>query len=255
MHAICFTHRGKKRTTNQDALLAGGRVAAGESMEACGRASLDAERSLFVVVDGMGGYEGGEVAAKIVVETLLDSLPPSLPSSKEDAEGEVRRALDDAARRMEAATREDMRLASMGTTLAGLWADDARAFVFNCGDCRVYRYRGRFLEKLSHDHSEVQELVDTGMIDEEEMRRHPRKNVVTSAVQAGGFPALFFREYRRVAGDAFLLCSDGVWEALSVDEMEECLGAPDTMAACEELRRRLLATDCGDNVSFVFATL
>ena len=97
--------------------------------------------------------------------------------------------------------------------------------------------------------------ANAGVIDEEEMRRHPRKSIVTSAVQAGGIHVvLFIREYRRAAGDAFLLCCDGVWEAVSVDETEEYLTAPDAMEASEELCRKLLATECRNNVSFVFAT-
>jgi len=87
------------------------------------------------------------------------------------------------------------------------------------------------------------------------MRTHPRKNVVTAAVQVNaeeGGINVFFRECSCLEGDAFFLCSDGVWVALPVEELEECLRTEDMTDGCDELPGRLLETDCKENMTFVF---
>lgn len=265
MRIFFYTHKGNVRAANQDALLAGERLAAYEPgrpphcMERVEEVRADGKRTLLAVIDGMGGYRGGEFASRVVAECLLDRLPEMLSSSStEEAKMRAARALGTAAELMSELAAEDSSLDSMGATLAGLLLLGERALLFNCGDCRVYRLRGGRLERASRDHSEVQELVDAGIIEEEEMRFHPRKNVVTSAIQAGvgpGAAPLFFKEFAPLEGDAFFLCSDGVWEALSREEIEECLLDPDETKGCGELRERLLATECRDNVTFVFARM
>ena len=157
---------------------------------------------------------------------------------------------------MREASRRSAELASMGATIAGAAIDRGKktVFAFNLGDCRVYRFRGGFLDKLTHDHSRVQELFDRGEISEEEMRTHPHKNVVTAGVTADdpSASALFCREFPLQEGDKFFACSDGVWEALPIDEIERSLSGDDPLSACAALQAKLFAAACGDNVSFVF---
>jgi serine/threonine protein phosphatase PrpC len=250
------THRGNRRSANQDVLLAGSRLAAETNMDGVEALSLDEPRILCAVIDGMGGYAGGEMAARIVGECLLEERQAMLDAPPADMEEIILRALGAAAQRMDDLAWEDRSLGSMGATLAGMVLDGERALVFNSGDCRVYRLRNGVPEQLSRDHSEVQDLVDAGLLQREEMRFHPRKNIVTSAVQAGIGPDVapfFFNVFPVAEEDVFFLCSDGVWEALSEKEIGECLAGTDGSSACEELRRRLLATECRDNVSFILA--
>jgi len=118
----------------------------------------------------------------------------------------------------------------------------------------VYRLQGGAIEKLTHDHSYVQELFDNGEISEDKMRTHPRKNIVTSGVIANGpsKPEFFCGEYSFKDGDKFFACSDGVWEALPIDEIQKTLSNGDVFAACSELQKRLISAEYRDNVSFVF---
>lgn len=250
------THRGNRRSANQDVLLAGSRLAAETNMDAVEALSSDEPRILCAVIDGMGGHTGGEMAARIVGECLLEERQALVDAPPEGAEEIILRALGTAARRMDDLAWEDRSLGSMGATIAGMVLDGERALVFNCGDCRVYRLCSGVPEQLSRDHSEVQELVDAGLLQREEMRFHPRKNIVTSAVQAGIGPDVapfFCRAFPAGEDDVFFLCSDGVWEALSEEEIGECLAGTDKQAACGELRRRLLATECRDNITFILA--
>ena len=265
MQLFFFTNKGNVRDANQDALLAGERLVAYEPgkpshcMERVEAVRSTGNRVLLAVIDGMGGYAGGELASRIVAESLLDRLPEVISAASAEAAKEyVVRALGTAAELMNELSAEYESLESMGATLAGLVLGKERALLFNVGDCRVYRLRGGVLERVSRDHSEVQRLVDAGVIKEEEMRFHPRKSIVTSAIQAGvglASTPLFFKEFVPREGDAFFLCSDGVWEALSREEIEKCLLMPDEKAGCEELRERLLDTECRDNVSFVFTRM
>ncbi len=249
MKAVFYTNRGRMREANEDALFAGGCAVCGADMTAPSHIEIEAEREIFCVVDGMGGYRGGAAAARIVAQAFAGAA---------GTEGEAWLAsiLGRASEEMREAARRSPELAGMGATLAGALIDRGKktVFAFNLGDCRAYRFRGGFLDKLTHDHSRVQELFDRGEISEEEMRTHPHKNVVTAGIMANdpSAPACFCRDFPLQEGDQFFACSDGVWEALPIDEIEESLSCKDALAACEDLRRKLFAAKCGDNVSFLF---
>lgn len=254
MKAVFYSHRGTLRQKNEDAILAAGCIVSEAQMEVPAIVLSDCNNSLFVVADGMGGYEGGALAARMLLLSLLDRL------GGDDAvdEGLLRNIFREVTEQMRKTAETNMSLGGMGTTIAGLAVREGEANIFNCGDCRVYRFRGGYLDKLSHDHSVVQRLVDSGEISEDEMRKHPRKNMVTSAVKADSGingVSVFFRKYATVTGEKFFLCSDGVWETLALEELEECLRDEDMVKGCDSLRRRLLDSDCQDNIAFVFAEI
>jgi serine/threonine protein phosphatase PrpC len=145
-------------------------------------------------------------------------------------------------------------LSRMGATLAGLVVRERGATAFNCGDSRVYRISRGALERLTRDHSVVQALFESGRIDEDGMRNHPRKNIVTSAVSAGQPvpPELYARGVSRVPQDSYFLCTDGVWEALPAERLSAILSGPFPDAA-QDLLEALLEAECRDNVSFILA--
>ena len=163
--------------------------------------------------------------------------------------------LIDAAKRISDAAVKNPELSSMGAVLAGVVFCLDAALVFNCGDCRVYRHNGKCLEKLSHDHSIVQMLCDQGEIDEDSMRTYPQKNIVTSCVSADlANSSLYLYQVPLLQeGQKFFMCSDGVWEALSDQEIEECLSVESTYEAACTLSKKLLELGdrCHDNISFV----
>ena len=254
MKSLFYTNKGGVRKANEDALFVGGCAVCGADMTAPSHIEIDGGREIFCVIDGMGGYLGGAEAARITAQAFQAGRQPDADES--DNEIWLEQVLRKASEEMREIARCSPELANMGATLAGALIDRSKKsiFAFNLGDCRVYRFHGGFLDKLTHDHSHVQELFDSGEISEEEMRIHPRKNIVTASIGAAVFyePEFFCREFPLKTGDKFFACSDGVWEALSIEEIEKALSGDDAFAACSELQRKLLSSDCRDNVSFVF---
>jgi protein phosphatase len=212
---------------------------------------------LMAVIDGMGGYGGGEIASRVLAETLARAASQNLFDSSCDPNYDanvLENLLIEASGLMTDASKSDPSISQMGATVAGILVRERYALAFNCGDCRTYRISCGVLERLTHDHSLVRTLFENGAIDEDGMRKHPNKNVVTSAVAANAKkpPELYTRAVSRVEGDAYFICSDGVWEALGVPELESCLNGnfPDSAA---RLFDSLISVNCRDNVSFIWA--
>jgi protein phosphatase len=148
---------------------------------------------------------------------------------------------------------ENPDLRTMAATLAGLWIAGDEAAAFNCGDSRAYQIRGGYLSKLTHDHSRVQQLHDQGLISEDEMRVSREKNIVTAALQESGSPVeIHCSDVLKMEGEKrFFICCDGVWEALPLEQIENCLDADSLDKAAEKLFAALIETECRDNVSFI----
>lgn len=239
MKAWFYTNMGPSRLENQDGVYLAGKSFT--DMDEPAMLSFAGESGLFAVVDGMGGMGGGGAARDVVLREL-----PGLrsPERLEEELAAISRAI-----RQESGRQPEF--AHMGATIAGLWLKGGAAWAFNCGDCRVYQARSGYLQKLTHDHSFVQELVDSGSLEEWEMRFHPRKNIVTSALDVDDLdPAVYEREIRVQPGAVFLICSDGLWEALSTEEMEACLAASIETAA-ERLVAGAKQAKAKDNFSFI----
>lgn len=239
MIAYFYTNKGPDRTENQDGLYINGCIFRDMLEPEC--QEINNPRGLFVVVDGMGGMGGGEIARNIVLENLPNLTTPL----------NLTRDMSGITSTLRHKAKGHAELAHMGATIAGIWIAEDKATVFNCGDCRVYRIRSGYLQKLTHDHSVVQELVDQGELAEEEMRFHPRKNIVTAALDVEDLnPEIFERTLRLQPGSAFLICSDGLWEALSQEEMESLLTL-DPRGAAAGLASKAMEAPTSDNLSFI----
>ena len=229
--AGALTDTGRSRAVNQDSLLV-------------------VDGRLYAVADGMGGHRGGEVASALALESLAGTLAE--PST---------RALVASVTTANAAvytrSAQDPELRGMGTTLIALAlivGDDGqeRLAMANVGDSRAYRYRGGALEQITEDHSLVESLVRQGRITAEEAANHPQRNIITRALGVDPQVEVDSWELPAVAGDRFLLCSDGLFNEVEPDVIAAILGRiddPDTAAA--ELVR--LANEGGgrDNITCV----
>ncbi|MDR2456806.1 MAG: serine/threonine-protein phosphatase [Deltaproteobacteria bacterium] len=244
MLAAYFCHEGPVRAQNQDAVLVGGAVLL--RTETPEYAELG-RCGVLAVADGVGGYKGGEIASSIVLE-CLSQLPSEGPVPSQET---VRSRLRLASEMMRASARGSAELASMSSTLAGVIVGEREMAVFNCGDCRVYRLSRPYLSKLTHDHSVVQALFDSGVIGEEEMRFHPRRHVIMSGVGLDdGQTELFFKTFPKGSPLSLFLCSDGVWEAMPLESLEEILSRP-ALEAAALLAEVLFKMQAQDNVSFI----
>jgi protein phosphatase len=223
------THRGVRRTLNEDRYLATSPV--------------------FLVADGMGGHDAGEVASATAVDAL-----ESLRGMAAVRRGDVAQVLAAAHERVRAIATQPGRGA--GTTVSGVVLtehDGAPVWlVVNLGDSRTYLMsRGR-LEQVSVDHSEVQEMVDAGMITRSEATTHPRRHVVTRALGSADAPRpdLWYVPVER--RDRVLVCSDGLTSELT-DERVACVlrETPDPQDAADRLVSEALAAGGRDNITVV----
>ncbi|MEO5811247.1 MAG: protein phosphatase 2C domain-containing protein [Rhodanobacter sp.] len=220
------THVGLRRTRNEDTYYA------------------DATSGLFLVADGMGGHQHGEVAAALVRDAMVDLVV---------MQGyDLVHAVQTAAARLLACARHATDVLPMGTTIAALRVAADTYEVAWVGDSRVYLWQ-QTLRQISHDHSLVQELVDAGKLNPAPAAPQLQRNVLTQAlgVTASDQLRIGMARGRLVAGMSFLLCSDGLTERVSDVSIAQIVGRND-LAPQECVDQLLLsALDCGgdDNVT------
>ena len=252
MKFVIYTNKGFVRQHNEDAIFAAGSIVSGCNMSLPVILDNENQYNCFVVIDGMGGYKGGEKAARIIASSFMENFE-SLDLSMSESKNKISAILMSSVNNINKIAAEKPEFSSMGAALAGIALCSDGIIIFNCGDCRVYRQQGQHLEKLSHDHSIVQELYDIGYISEESMRTHPRKNTITAFISANPSDLnIFFREFPLLQNNKFLICSDGVWEALSIEKIEECLSI-NSLDTANKLVKKLseLQNKCRDNISFI----
>jgi serine/threonine protein phosphatase PrpC len=183
------------------------------------------DMSCFIVADGAGGHHGGEIASRVVVDALLAKF------GAESAFGTraLRCYVEHAAGQLALAREGKPELADMSTTVAALLVDqvNARAVWAHLGDTRIYLFRDARLHAVTRDHSLTQQLIDAGYAKADQLRVHPQRNILFAAVGTEGENAASATELPvdLVDGDAFLLCTDGLWEWVDEDRMEQTLAA------------------------------
>jgi PPM family protein phosphatase len=225
------TDTGKVRPNNEDALLVG----EGE------------DETLFVVADGIGGFEAGEVASSIAVD-VLKNLQPDEP---------YKAAIEEANRRIVAAGRGDEKLSGMGTTIVAVRFGGTQrepvAEVAHVGDSRAYLMRGGELNPITEDHSLVAELVRSGDLTRDQAAEHPQKNLITRALGADEEVDVDTAILPIEAGDRLLLCSDGLSDMVSEGEISELLADPpdDPERVARGLLSAALEAGGNDNITIV----
>ena len=179
-----LTDVGRVRTANEDSMLA------------------DEQRSLFVVADGMGGHNAGEVASATALEVLV---------SRVDGGTSLAEATSEANTTILAKASGDANLAGMGTTLTAVTISDGRTAVFaHVGDSRAYLVRGGDLTQITEDHSVVEELVRDGRLSPEDAETHPHRSILTRALGVEEHVEVDAYEVDLLPGDRLMLCSDGL---------------------------------------------
>jgi protein phosphatase len=205
------------------------------------------EIGLWAVADGMGGYGGGDVASHAVVEALRALAPTASAALLLDAfEQKVFRVNSDL-RALALAGEVEI----VGTTLVALLVHSEHFACVWCGDSRAYLRRDGVLSQISRDHSEVQELIDRGLLDEEKAKTWPRRNVVTRALGAADSPELDLVDGRIYSGDRFLLCSDGLTTHVARDEIAATLSVANAQSAVDRLLGLTLERGASDNTSII----
>jgi len=226
-----LTDVGRQRSSNEDSFLESAPV--------------------FAVADGMGGARAGEVASRIAVETLADG-----DAGDGEAEAQLAETAQAANRRIYELAQKDDSRAGMGTTFTAVLVDGGDVVTGHVGDSRLYRLRDEALERLTRDHSLVEELVRRGELDPKDAESHPQRSIITRAL--GPEPEVEVETFTCPgrAGDVYLVCSDGLTSMISEERLRDLLRADGSL---DEAAQRLVeaANEAGgkDNITVVLFRL
>ena len=225
------TDTGRQRRANEDSLLA--------------------RAPLFVVADGMGGAQAGEVASRLAVESFQPGVQDA--SQPELALAELARSANT---RIHELSHSNAEQAGMGTTLTAVYVGEREVAIAHVGDSRVYCFRDGELERLTDDHSLVDELIRQGRLTPEEAVEHPQRSVITRALGPEGMVEVDTRSIRARAGDVYLLCSDGLTTMVGEDQIADLLRAnPRLRDAGEALIAAANQAGGRDNITVVLIRL
>jgi len=223
-----------------------------------GWSSLGPRSDLFVVADGMGGHDGGEVASRLAVETITH-VARARASSVADRLSDIELMLDEA---FQAANNTikgeaERRGNDMGTTLVAMLLHGGRqAFIANVGDSRAYLFRDGVLHQITVDHSFVQKMVERGRITQDEARNHPQSNILLRTVGTERDVEIDLFRVELEPGDRVLLCSDGLWGEVEDADIASILGNyADPRAAARELVRASHQGGGKDNCTLVLVVV
>lgn len=232
--AAARSDRGRTHSTNEDASL------------------VDLERRLFAVADGVGGQPAGDVAATVAIERLPALIDRAIEWANSDTDTAIGRAVVDLSDVVQAEAEAVPGLEGMATTIVMALIDGDIAHLAHVGDSRAYLARYGRLYRLTDDHSLAAELVQSGVITAEEASSHPFGHSITQAI---GLPSALRPSVHQVelmAGDRLLLCSDGLTDMLTEDEIAAILTAgADPDSTCDGLVHAANAAGGKDNITAV----
>ena len=203
-------------------------------------------KGVWAVADGMGGHDAGDVASQMVVKSLGSVDTHARPAGMLD---DVEDRLLDINARLYEMGHSNGEKRTIGTTVVSMLAFSGFGLLVWAGDSRAYRLRGGALAQMTRDHSEVEELIEQGVILREDAETHPLANVITRAVGGAQDLSIDVEVVELRDGDRFLLCSDGLYKDLNNDDITTCLGEESCHDACRALIKTVLDREAADNVT------
>lgn len=205
---------------------------------------------VYVVTDGMGGHNAGEIASKMAAEGIIDFIVSNHPNHKKEDILEM--AIKSVNNQIYNYASSDEKLSGMGTTVAAIYKVDKDIFVGNVGDSACFGIKGKTLFKITKDHSLVQELVDYGTISEKEALSHPKKNIITRAVGTNKDVVVDIFKVNNNEYEMFLLCSDGLTNEISKEEIGNIIYNSESIdMACESLVKLAKVNGGRDNITIL----
>ncbi|HZU60411.1 MAG TPA: Stp1/IreP family PP2C-type Ser/Thr phosphatase, partial [Solirubrobacteraceae bacterium] len=231
VETVCRSDTGRQRRENED--------------------SAFAAAPLFVVADGMGGAQAGEVASRLAIETFQRGL-----AADGSPEQRLAERVRDANRRIYEKSRTESGREGMGTTLTAAYVDDGQLAIAHVGDSRAYLFRDGELTRLTQDHSLVDELLRQGKLTEEEAAEHPQRSIITRALGPEADVDVDTFTYAVQAGDLLLLCSDGLTSMISEEAVAGVLASAGSLSeAAKALIEQANQAGGRDNITVVLFRL
>ena len=223
MKTFSESRAGKNRSVSQDSLL-------------CEEWAVGELSNLFIVADGMGGYNEGDCASRFCVDNVKDYI---LKNNGGSIISTIRSAITAANEGIREKTKANEELKGCGTTIVLATIKDDILYIANVGDSRLYVIQNGALSQITEDHSVVEEMIKSGLIKKEEARFNPHKNKVTRALGVEPDIEVDFFEVKLTKGDRIFLCSDGVSNMMDERTLEEIAGADKELS---EICKKLIET-------------
>lgn len=186
--------------------------------------SSENDLQIYILADGMGGYNGGEIASKLAVQTVRDYIENNfdkIEHTKEEILNMIKKSMENANSVVYEESKKDDNLQGMGTTLDVCFIYNNKIYIGHVGDSRVYLIRKEIARKITKDHSYVQQLVEDKKITREEAEHHPKKNMLLKALGCTSYVEPDIRARNIEKDDIFLMCSDGLTNMVEESKMYE----------------------------------
>jgi serine/threonine protein phosphatase PrpC len=223
------SHTGNKRKNNQDAYY------------------THDKNGLWVIADGMGGYEAGEITSQTITQSLANLAQTGQANTDILT---VTSILEDVNEQLVAQNTANNRI--VGSTVAAAFMEQDTCTCLWAGDSRIYLFRDSNLVQLSLDHSYVEELIQNGEIDRADADKHSKSNVITRAIGVAESLTFDYKEIELLPGDRLLLCSDGLYGEISPSEIATILEFnPEPKKAVTQLLDLTLSREAKDNVNII----
>lgn len=213
--------------------------------------SLD-DIQLYILADGMGGYNGGEIASQLAVQSAKNYIENNFKQIEKDKDSIIQllgSSMEYANMVVFEKAKQDLELQGMGTTLEICLIYNNKVYIGHIGDSRIYRIRKQFIRKITQDHSYVQKLVKEGTITKEQATHHPQKNMLMKALGCNAFvePDVMVKGFLK--DDILIMCSDGLTNLVDQETLYEMASKKDLEQATKDLVQ--LANDRGgyDNIT------
>ncbi len=238
MKIVAKTDKGMVRETNQDAYAVG---------------ELPGGVAWAVVCDGMGGAAGGNIASALAVKVISEKINNSYNAQMKDMsiKNMLHSALVAANLEVFDMSLERPELRGMGTTVVCAIVKEGQAYIMHAGDSRAYIVSENGLKQITMDHSMVQDLVNKGKITEEEAAVHPNKNIITRALGVEKTIEIDFRQVDLDKGNTLIICTDGLSNYVSSQEICEEIKDSKYYAFADRLVKKANANGGGDNITVV----
>jgi len=239
IEAASLTDVGLQRTNNEDSYL---------YWEPDSESDFQRKGRLAVVADGMGGYEGGQEASHLAVETVRDLYDRNFNGDPRET---LVTALRNAHVAIQAYAMEHPEFHGMGTTCTALAIVDHRLYFAHVGDSRLYLIRGGAISRLTRDHSYVGRLVESGIVRSEDAESHPQRHILTAALGSGleVTPHVPESPIPLLEGDLLLLCSDGLWSLVNDHDLAMVAQTNPPAEACRKLVQMAIERGGPDNIT------
>ncbi len=237
----CLTDVGRQRTNNEDSYL---------YWESEDEEEFRRKGRLAIIADGMGGYEGGQEASRLAVETVRHVYDSRFDGNPQAT---LLSAFTTAHENIQRYAHDHPQFHGMGTTCTALSIIDRELFFAHVGDTRVYLVRPDSISRLTRDHSYVGRLVESGIVRSEDAESHPQRHILTAALGSGReiFPDSSEKPIPLEPGDKILLCTDGLWSVVPESDLARVVRSHSPADSCRELVNIALERGGPDNVTLL----